>query len=291
MKRHLLLLLLSVSTAFAYAQNDSIAFVNARWESREVVKGVICKQFHFNNQELFKANEYICILEIDKNSGTRMEIFASPLLKETSKIAEENGAFAAINGSFFKFNYTYNTEDYNSAVYIRKGNRQLAPNTYEKGRREMFQLGALAFRHGEFYILKADDLKSWEKYISADDVLTTGPILRVAGQDEKLAKSSFYTNRHPRTAIGETKDGKIILVVVDGRAKESAGMSLEELQSIMRWLGGEYSINLDGGGSSTMYIKGFSDNGVINHPTDNKFFDNKGERKVANAILLYKNLN
>ncbi|MFA6335702.1 MAG: phosphodiester glycosidase family protein [Bacteroidales bacterium] len=289
MKKYIFLLFFSVITLFTYAQNDSVTLVNAKWEVKQVANGVLCKQFHFNNQELFNANEFISIIEIDKNSGTRLEIFPSPVLKETSKIAEENGAFAAINGSFFKFNYTYNTEDYNSVDYIRKKNKQLAPNTFtEKNQRAMHQLGALAIHNGEFYILKADDLKSWEKYILADEVITTGPILRIAGKDEKLQNLSFYTTRHPRTAIAKTTYGKILLVTVDGRAKESAGVSLAELQSILKWLGGEYIINLDGGGSTTMYIKGFSDNGIINHPTDNKLFDNNGERKVANAILLYK---
>ena len=55
----------------------------------------------------------------------------------------------------------------------------------------------------------------------------------------------------------------------------------------MRWLGADYAINLDGGGSTTLYVEGASDNGVVNHPTDNRKFDNKGERKVANAILVH----
>jgi len=290
MKKYLLLFLLSISTVFTYAQNDSATLVNAKWQEREITKGVVYKWVHFNNQELFGSNQYICIIEIDKNSGTRLEIYPSPVLKETSKMAEENGAIAAINGSFFKFNNAYNTEDYNSVDYIRKDNKQLAPNTFtEKKQRGINQLGALAIRNGELYILKADELKIWEKYISADEVLTTGPILRVAGKNEKLQNSSFYTTRHPRTAVAKTADGNVLLVTIDGRAKESAGVSLPELQSILKWLGGEYIINLDGGGSTTMYIKGFSDNGIVNHPSDNKIFDNKGERKVANTIFLYQN--
>jgi exopolysaccharide biosynthesis protein len=291
MKKYIIsLLLLSFSINYSYSQNDSTTFVNAKWEVKEVAKGVVYKYIHFNNQELFKSNQFISIIEIAPNSGARLEIFPSPVLKETSIMAQEKGATVAINGSFFKFNYTYNTDDYNSVTYIRKDNKQLAPNTpTEKNQRAMYQLGAIAFHNGVFYILKADELKMWEKYITAEDVLTTGPILRVAGIDEKLLSTSFYITRHPRTAIAKKSDGKILLVTIDGRAKEAAGVSLMELQNILRWLGADYVINLDGGGSTTMYIKGFSDNGVVNHPCDNKLFDNKGERKVANAILLYIN--
>ncbi len=290
MKKQAFLLLFLLSPVSTYAQNDSATLVNAKWGEREIAVGVVNKWIHFNNHELFNSNQYICIIEIDKNSGARLEILPSPVLKETSRMAEEKGATAAINGSFFKFNYAFNAEDYNSVDYIRKENIQLAPNTFtekNQNQREIHQLGALAIFKKELYILKADELKTWENYICADEVLTTGPILRVAGKDEILQNSSFYTTRHPRTAVAKKKDGTILLVTVDGRAKESAGVSIKELQNILKWLGGEYIINLDGGGSTTMYIKDFSDNGVVNHPTDNKVFDNKGERKVANAILLF----
>lgn len=290
MKKYLFLFLLSLSINLSYSQNDSTTLVNAKWEVKEVAKGVVHKNIHFKNLELFNSNQYISIVEIAANSGARFEIMASPVLTETSKMAVEKGATVAINGSFFKFNNFYNTVDYNSVDYIRKDNKQLAPNTFtENNQRAMHQLGALAIHNGELYILKADELKTWEKYIAATEILTTGPLLRVDGKDEKLQNASFYTTRHPRTAVAKANDGKIFLVTIDGRAKESAGVSLKELQSILKWLGCDYIINLDGGGSTTMYIKGFSDNGIVNHPTDNKLFDNKGERKVANSLLVYQN--
>lgn len=101
-------------------------------------------------------------------------------------------------------------------------------------------------------------------------------------------RPSFYTARHPRTAVGKKSDGTVILLTADGRSTQAAGLSLTELQKIMKWLGARYAINLDGGGSTTMYVAGGSDNGVVNHPSDNKLFDNMGQRKVANAILVHK---
>lgn len=288
MKRLILTITIILTGLCLYAQNDSSTIVNSAWNQKGVTEGVTYRFIHFNNGELFNSNQFISIIEISDIPANKIEIYPSPELKETSVMASEKGALAAINGSFFKFNYSYNTEDYNSVDYIRKGGKQLAPNNTEPDKiRLMHQLGALAINKGELYILKADELKNWEKYILAEDILTTGPILIVAGKDETLAHSSFYTTRHPRTAVGKRANGDILLVTVDGRAKEAAGMSLEELQKLLKWLGCNYAINLDGGGSTTMYIKGFSDNGVVNHPTDNKKFDNKGERKVANAILLY----
>jgi exopolysaccharide biosynthesis protein len=69
----------------------------------------------------------------------------------------------------------------------------------------------------------------------------------------------------------------VVLVVVDGRQQASVGMSLAELASFFQQLGVVSAMNLDGGGSSAMVIKGQ----VVNHPSDGF------ERSVTNAIVLH----
>jgi hypothetical protein len=84
--------------------------------------------------------------------------------------------------------------------------------------------------------------------------------------------------RNPRTAIGLTADGRVLIVVVDGRQSSSAGMSLLELAQFMAGrLGAEVAMNLDGGGSSTMAVRG----GVYSHPGDGF------ERSVSSAVLVF----
>jgi exopolysaccharide biosynthesis protein len=267
-------------------QSDSVKFTSAAWVTEDVAPGVVYKYFHFTGNSLFSSNQFISVLEIDP-SLRRVEIFPSPVLKETSAMASEAGAIAAINGSFFKFNYTVDTITYNSVDYIRKNFKQLAPNYYKTpGKREQHQLGALAVLGDKLYIIKADHLSGWENYIYAKEVLTTGPLLIKAGAEEPMTNASFYVTRHPRTSVAIKKDGKVLLITVDGRAAESAGVSLPELMKITEWLGAADAINLDGGGSTTMYIKGKKENGVVNHPSDNKKFDNQGERKVANSVFV-----
>jgi len=85
-------------------------------------------------------------------------------------------------------------------------------------------------------------------------------------------------DRNPRTAIGITATGHVILLVVDGRSSGSPGMTLYQLGREMKLLGAVDAMNLDGGGSATMWIKGM---GVVNHPTDSS-----GERAVSNAIVI-----
>jgi hypothetical protein len=96
------------------------------------------------------------------------------------------------------------------------------------------------------------------------------------GDLEVEARPAFASVRHPRTGIGWDADGeRLWLVVVDGRASHSVGMSLPELAALFQALGAEQALNLDGGGSTTMWVRGQ----VVNRPSDPT-----GERPVANGL-------
>jgi hypothetical protein len=84
--------------------------------------------------------------------------------------------------------------------------------------------------------------------------------------------------RHPRTAVGFSRDSSTLFVLtVDGRSENSGGMTLVELANVMRELGAWQAMNFDGGGSTTMVVEGK----VVNHPSDKE-----GERAVGNALLV-----
>jgi hypothetical protein len=103
-----------------------------------------------------------------------------------------------------------------------------------------------------------------------------GRIVRDWGPEQLAA--SFVDTRHPRTLIGTRPDGSVWLVTVDGRQpKLSAGMTLAELQSLSVRLGLNQALNLDGGGSTTMWVQGQ----VVNSPSDAA-----GPRKVSDALLV-----
>jgi hypothetical protein len=97
---------------------------------------------------------------------------------------------------------------------------------------------------------------------------------------------SFSVTRHPRTAVGVSRDGRRLwLVTVDGRQpSHSAGMSLLELGTFMRDLGAVQAINLDGGGSTAMVVRNRSGAlVVVNTPSDAQ-----GERAVGNALAVVR---
>jgi len=90
----------------------------------------------------------------------------------------------------------------------------------------------------------------------------------------------FSTTRHPRTGVGFSRDSStLFLITVDGRSESSSGMSLAEFAALMQALGVAQGLNLDGGGSTTLVVRGQ----VVNHPSDST-----GERKVGNALLVIR---
>ena len=82
---------------------------------------------------------------------------------------------------------------------------------------------------------------------------------------------------HPRTSLGVSQSGdSIIMMVIDGRSSQSAGVRTSMLADVMRYAGAYEALNVDGGGSSTLYTQGL---GVRNNCSDGK------ERAVGNALF------
>jgi exopolysaccharide biosynthesis protein len=102
-----------------------------------------------------------------------------------------------------------------------------------------------------------------------------GPVYIVNG--EKTTISEYAGGYAPRTAIGQTSGGAILLVVVDGRQASSIGATFKDIQTILFNNGAVNAIGLDGGSSSTIVY----DNRVLNHPSEGD-----DERKIPNAILI-----
>jgi hypothetical protein len=113
----------------------------------------------------------------------------------------------------------------------------------------------------------------------AVDVLGGNPVLIAGGveQSQDLSGNDAFFSRQPRTAVGVTGDGRMLLVVVDGRQPGySVGMTLQELADLMQSLGAQNAINLDGGGSTTMWVNGM----LANRPSDGY------QRGVGSALVV-----
>jgi hypothetical protein len=131
-------------------------------------------------------------------------------------------------------------------------------------------------RPGRTVVLRIDLAKWWPDAAAA---LGGGPLLVKNGVPVSSTREQFTSYqlelRHPRTAVGQLADGRIILVAVDGRSWFSIGMRTWELAAEMARLGAVRAMALDGGGSTTMAFDGR----VLNRPSDGS------ERPVADALM------
>ncbi|HEX9824155.1 MAG TPA: phosphodiester glycosidase family protein [Actinomycetota bacterium] len=105
------------------------------------------------------------------------------------------------------------------------------------------------------------------------------PLLVRSGSVDIGACGDAICGNHPRTGLGIAGNGDILLVVVDGRQEKwSMGMTLLEFARQMKRLGARWAMNLDGGGSSTMVVRGK----VVNRPSGGS------ERSVSSAVLVLR---
>ena len=108
------------------------------------------------------------------------------------------------------------------------------------------------------------------------ELVAGDPQLLRAGRS--LEPFAWVLQRDPRTAVALTADRRLLLVTVDGRqAGYSVGMTLPELTALFVRLGATDALNVDGGGSTTIVVKGR----VLNRPSDTT-----GERAVGNALAV-----
>ncbi|MEO7995230.1 MAG: phosphodiester glycosidase family protein [bacterium] len=112
-----------------------------------------------------------------------------------------------------------------------------------------------------------------------DLALQAGPMLVLDGQVHVSTQGDFpgdiRRGRAPRSAIGLTADGSLLLIAVDGRSAVSAGATLDELAQYLVDAGAKVAMNLDGGSSTQLVVGGEF---VTTHPT--------GIKPVANALVL-----
>jgi Phosphodiester glycosidase len=93
--------------------------------------------------------------------------------------------------------------------------------------------------------------------VGGGPVLIQNGAIKITNNEEMKFTGKAISDRHPRTAMGYTKENKLIVLVVEGRNPGVAeGVTLTELAELMLDLGCVEALNLDGGGSSCMLVNG-----------------------------------
>jgi len=214
--------------------------------------------------------EVVHALFIDLSTpGVHFEATASSQRKRTaSSFAKLVGAQASINGDFFSYT------DYSTSG-LAAGSGAAWTDT-----KDSTSSGTLAFdKARRVELTKGSTVVTFDKTWMEGVVSGHPTILNAGTALTYTSSSSLCYYRNPRTAVGMSKDKTtLILAVVDGRSSASAGMTCGELAALMKNLGAYDALNLDGGGSSTMYVQGA---GVVNTPSDGV------ERVVGNHLALF----
>lgn len=194
----------------------------------------------------------------------------------TNGLAAEAGATVAINGSYF------NMSTITSCTALWINGNEIATTASEEFARCN---GILGFKNGTFEVepygssTTSAQLATWgSKY---DSFVVAGPIIRRNGvsMDANIGGEGFY-GPHPRTMLGKCADGTVYMVVAEGRLNDATGFSLANLVSLAEDFNMTDAINLDGGGSSTLWVVG---SGIINRTPDGSV------RKVPNIIIATSN--
>lgn len=223
---------------------------------------------------LFSSNQIISLFSIPKKalSHYQIEIKASGgPLTPTSELGTASHAIAAINGSYF------NMQTGESGTYSEWNDSVISTSPIRTDR-EFLANGAVVISKAGTLVIEAS--KSDQYYAESakeNGVLVSGPLLLLNSTATELATDGFVTNRHPRTCLC-IQEASILFVTIDGRQEKAMGMNLIELQQFLQNQGCIDAINLDGGGSTSLWMH---QKGIVNFPSDKS-----GERPVSNAILI-----
>ena len=192
-------------------------------------------------------------------------VFGRNIKQTTTAMAEEHQAIFAVNGDYYGFRDT--------GYVLRNG----VPYRDNGGGDALVIDG-----DGNFSVVR-EELESMESLVDggAWQVFSFGPALVLDGEIVVDSGSEVGKSKtsNPRTAIGQVGEFHYIIIVSDGRSKESQGLSLLELAEEFAVRNCSIAYNLDGGGSSTMVFNGRT----INNPTDGR---RAGEREVSDIVYI-----
>ena len=279
------------------------------FKETKIMEGIIHYEF-FGKDDVSGAHQNVNVLEVDLNNDAYKINFFRTNRDTTSAVAKKQKAIAAINACY---------ED--DAIYLRvNGNNysqvKLDPDHIRFWKHEAAIVGDGKRKVGMVYGAKGTSsireggIKAIEVYksLTEKNIYASAPMLidnydpvgerfipvSYSASQLKQFESEDYRRhqgvRHPRVAVALTDDNDLLFVVVDGRFSGKAeGMDADELtRFLVKHFNPRWALNMDGGGSATMVVKGMGapETNVVNHPHDNHRFDHYGQRRICTHILV-----
>ncbi len=274
----------SIITEFAFIDSKDREIVDTNEEliaeANAIYNGII-NFLRIPNHEDIKINTPIGYSKIklydsdvhiyttNKNEDVDVTLGQVGKLEPLSKITDPNKYIVAkTNGGFFNLNGSCE----HLGTYVDEG-KYYTPNN------PIF-IDFIYFKDGHTEVKFLKDINEIA-YVQGNSKWTIGTSwsLVINGQINIINadKIDHSGQKHPRTLLGQKKDGTFILAVVQGRTSNSVGVNAQQSADIMYKLGCWNAVNLDGGGSSEMIVN----DQIKNSPTDGC------ERKIGSAIIVY----
>ena len=286
----------------------------------KIKEGIILYSAEKKTCEVTKAKQTVFVREVDLDNPSYKINFLKTQTDTVSAIGKRHKAIAAINACYeadatYVRTNGYTHPDYNVSA--------MDPNHLRFWKHEAAIVGdgkrSVGIVHGAKGAknIKEGGIQATEMYekLNEKNIFSSSPMLiddydPVGSSfvpypyneytDSQLKSSSLGLDgedyrrhqgvRHPRVAVALTDDNDLLFVVVDGRFSGKAeGMDADELTKfLVKHFNPRWAINMDGGGSSTMYLQGYGDpvNNVLNYPCDNSKWDHYGQRKRPTVFLV-----
>ena len=235
--------------------------------------------------EVFKNNEIVATKKASKVNPEVLSETGINVLTKDAKYTPDLTGYKVIAGEYSVCRVTKNQVE---QIYLRGtiiGEEEVGVQKAPSGK------FYLASKDGSLdgFLQAGDEIRcqynltnEWANY---DNVI--GSVHQILDNGNPMHQGNttddFLYTTHPRTFVGFKEDGSVVMMVTEGRGKESdcqIGTSLFQGGELMRLAGCKTAFNLDGGGSSTLLVRNaMGQFEVINRPSDG------GERSIGNAVL------
>lgn len=293
----------------------------AVWSDEVVSEGMIYHKM-IGYEPITAAQQIIHVLEVDLNNPRykvrlfhqRQESRVEKTAITTADAVEETGAVAGINGGYAVMDVFAKVDGIIIDEQMRaeaatgipqwKNEGAMYLNTDKESGKSLVEIrfdgrGMNVDQQRAFYRAQPDEniISSAPMLIESGDPvgerfvdppLTVADAMKLGYEDPRRHQTQW----HPRTAVAMTRDNHILLVVVDGRRTNVAeGINAADLtRFLVKHFDPLSALNLDGGGSSTMVVKGSKSaspsNYVVNYPSASDYLDHTHLRQVPTHILI-----
>lgn len=245
------------------------------WREVDVMSGVTWRTLRTEDD----GGQTFQVVEVDLSSGRSMHPADHPSCSTVADKTDSLGAVAGINGGFFGLS------DCSSLDFVKSRGSVLSYNRLNGLPQRAIGWTGSALTHE--WVDTYEDWSGVSDAISGYPSLVNGGTAFAEVEPGVQVYSSTDWSSHPRSALGITAAGNLLMVTADGRTAAGAGLTTPRFAEWMVDLGAVNAINLDGGGSTTMVLDGCWVDGVINHPSDNGVADWRGARSVADGVYIY----